>query len=540
MQVITPTAIADASFTRASTATYVNSSGVLSTAAINVLRISYDPADLTAPPYAIVEGAATNLLLRSGEFENAAWTKNQISVTGNATDTPSNVVEADKLVESATTDSHYVSQSRTGSNEIVTLSVFAKAAERTVVGLKMTNSSLSCGAKFNLATKEVTIDPSNADYSFPSATITQFINGWYRCTFTVAKGTQNTVNNAQFHICLDGSTENYLGDGTSGLYLWGAQLEVGTVATSYIPTTSATATRAADVTGTGLIYSSLTEPDSGWPTWSSATTYPKDAQVTYNHKKYISLQAANTNKNPETDTSEPPFWVSQGPSNKYAMFDTVVGTSSTATDSIVLVYKGPNIGGLALMQMANVDVASVNVTVDNVSQFKTRSLLLEQELMNWFEYFNLPFERASDLICSFSAAYGNVVTIVLQGVGTISVGNVVLGSRYEFYNGGLRATSAAPTVGVVDYGVKSVDSFGNVTITPRGYAKRMNVKLMLDTDQVDKTVNKLASIRSTPCVWIGADNDYQSMIVYGFYKDWEIEITYKTKSYCSLQIEGLV
>jgi hypothetical protein len=60
MIILDPTAISDATFTRASTGTYFDSAGVLQTAAADVLRVTYDPADLTAPPYALIEGEATN------------------------------------------------------------------------------------------------------------------------------------------------------------------------------------------------------------------------------------------------------------------------------------------------------------------------------------------------------------------------------------------------------------------------------------------------------------------------------------------------
>jgi hypothetical protein len=67
----------------------------------------------------------------------------------------------------------------------------------------------------------------------------------------------------------------------------------------------------------------------------------------------------------------------------------------------------------------------------------------------------------------------------------------------------------------------------------------MVAKLQIDGSFIDDVVTTLAAYRSTPIVWIGADNIYTSLIVYGFYKDFDVDIAYPTVSYCSLTIEGL-
>ena len=110
----------------------------------------------------------------------------------------------------------------------------------------------------------------------------------------------------------------------------------------------------------------------------------------------------------------------------------------------------------------------------------------------------------------------------------------MLGSCYD-----LGGTQYNATAGIVDYSAKSTDTFGNNTVTQRAYSKRMTAKLQIDNLIVDAVVNTLAAYRSTPIVWIGADNLYTSLIVYGFYKDFDVDIAYPTVSYCSLTIEGL-
>jgi hypothetical protein len=67
----------------------------------------------------------------------------------------------------------------------------------------------------------------------------------------------------------------------------------------------------------------------------------------------------------------------------------------------------------------------------------------------------------------------------------------------------------------------------------------MTAKLLLKNTLIDGIYNALAAYRSTPAVWIGSDNDYSSLIVFGYYKDFDINIAYASESDCSLIINGL-
>jgi hypothetical protein len=106
-------------------------------------------------------------------------------------------------------------------------------------------------ALFDLSAGSVVVVAGGGTPS-PTATITPVKNGWYRCSVLFNQG---TASNRTFRIFVvedaettaNGSIASRTGDGTSGIYIWGAQLEAGSKATSYIPTTGATATRAADV-----------------------------------------------------------------------------------------------------------------------------------------------------------------------------------------------------------------------------------------------------------------------------------------------------
>jgi hypothetical protein len=223
----------DLTVTRATTATRVNSAGLIESVANNVPRLDY--LNSTCPSV-LVEPQRTNILTYSEQFDNAAWTKTNTTVTANATTAPDGTLSADKIIESANLNTHYLRRliSFSGTNAI---SIYAKAAERDRIWVG------------NVSTLEYTIfDLTNGTVVTQIGTfdsqITELENGWYRCTVI---DVLNTSAFLAYGIVASGTTLSYLGDGTSGLYLWGAQLEAGSYSTSYIPTTSASVTRNADV-----------------------------------------------------------------------------------------------------------------------------------------------------------------------------------------------------------------------------------------------------------------------------------------------------
>ena len=233
-------------FTRSSTGTYlgrdiVNNKAVytVKTALANVLRIEYDAA--TGENLgALIEGASTNLQIRSEEFDDAAWVKTNSSITANDTEAPDGTVSGDKLVENSATATHQILDAVTlTASTPTTLSVYAKQAERTQVRIETV--SLAISATFNLDDGTLALTSGSPD----STSIQSVGNGWFRVSVTFDSGAGGVNNIRILPALADGAS--YLGDGASGLYIWGAQVEEQPFATSYIgPTLGSSVARVAD------------------------------------------------------------------------------------------------------------------------------------------------------------------------------------------------------------------------------------------------------------------------------------------------------
>jgi hypothetical protein len=237
-------------FTRASDATYFDADGVLQTASNNVPRFDHDPAT-GASRGLLIEEARTNLLERSAQLDNAYWSKSEASISANvvATTAPDGSSNADKLVETNAAGTHFASITPTLNNATnYTISVFAKAAERDRLFVSLATGGGASTSAFQASVQAI-FDLTDGSVVSTVGTPTTFVqnigNGWYRVGLSKVT-TQEAITSLRFLLIESGTTTNYTGDGTSGLYLWGAQLEAGAFPTSYIPTTTAAATRAAD------------------------------------------------------------------------------------------------------------------------------------------------------------------------------------------------------------------------------------------------------------------------------------------------------
>ena len=204
---------------------------------LNIPRIDYS----SGTPSLLVEPQRTNLALRSEEFDNVAWTKQNCTITANSINSPNGTTTADSLIASngtATFKGLYFNELTIAPK---TFSFYVKKGNKDWAMLLGYNGTNNCW--FNISNGTLGTVGSN----FLNANIESVGDGWYRCYATLNSSVTALGNLGIYFSDSDNST-SCTGDGTSvSAYLWGAQLEAGSNATSYIPTTSASVTRNADV-----------------------------------------------------------------------------------------------------------------------------------------------------------------------------------------------------------------------------------------------------------------------------------------------------
>lgn len=254
-------------FTRSTTGTFVGSNGLIQTAAINVPRFDYDPTTLALKGLLIEEQRA-NLATYSQDASNAAWNKTRASITVDATTAPDGALTADKLVEdTSATNTHRTSVSTISmtSGTSYTFSIFLKAGERTfaVVALSATSAGSAFGQNPVVFVNLLTGAISSVSGTVTASSVVAFPGGWWRVSVS-ALATLTTTNSPTVFLAVSGSSNVYTGNGTSGLFLWGGQVEVGSFATSYIPTVASTVTRDPDTAAmTGANFTSWYNPSEG-------------------------------------------------------------------------------------------------------------------------------------------------------------------------------------------------------------------------------------------------------------------------------------
>ena len=240
-----PSSNADFTVTRPlNTATRFDSSALIQTGITSgVPRLDYyTSGGVTGCPALLVEPAATNLHTQSEAFASNYTQVINLSASGTNLTAPDNSATADRYFETTANGVHIITIPAGGgfaltSGTVYTFSTFAQS-----VGGRNFRLALTAGGSIDVL---YTLSGSGTVSNTSVATIQNFGNGWYRCTYTFTA--TSSVNFRQNIYSVSGTTNSFVGDVTKGFIVWGAQLETGSVATSYIPTTAGTGSRSADV-----------------------------------------------------------------------------------------------------------------------------------------------------------------------------------------------------------------------------------------------------------------------------------------------------
>lgn len=538
MNLVQPLTFSPFGFARASEASFYNSDGLLEFAANDVLRQGYNPEtlELIGP---ILEPAGENIFLQSNDFDEAEWeVSGAVVITPGASISPDGTANATLFNSTGLTGTRFLRQSGYTEPGVYVCSYYIKAVP----------PQSNCSIFFNVS---------------GIGTVSQAFNiaagGGYTVgssSFIVAKGVDRLPDD-WFRVWAAVSSDIEIAaaiapGGNSQSYIYGAQLErleaglSSYAPSSYIVSGATAGQRAADivVSQSPSVVSINVEEDEA-PVWDSGEPYLIGDTVMVLGQYHRAYQALTNNSDkfpPENTSGSTPDWLDIGATNPWRMFDMTVGaekqtiaTSSTGDLDVVMAVDS-FVTAIVLLNIYGVNVRILmHDGSGNLVYEHEQALLSDPPEVGWRDFY-FGHRSATDTIAliDLPPIVPAVIRVIVEGGGDdAALGKLILGESIN-----IGCARYGTSVGILDFSTKARDQFGNNYIVKRRYVDDCDFDIQLDSERVDSVKRLLASFRASPVVYIGSTN-YQSTVVFGFYRGFRIVIAGFKKSSCSVQVEGI-
>jgi len=284
-------------------------------------------------------------------------------------------------------------------------------------------------------------------------------------------------------------------------------------------------------------------PDASASEYSATATYDvgsvvKVSSATPVHT-YKSLISPNVGNAPATSKAA---WEDLGPTNRWAMLDTMNSSQSTSSGSIVATVSGAMIDTVVLMNVVASRITIEQFYGNDLVEALTSSLvdLHTEDIVDWYSYFVTGLSVRSALVESGwrKLPYAVFRVTIYPLTGQAACGMLVAGEKKQ-----LGDTGFGVSAGILDYSRKSTDEFGNTYLSQGAYAKKASVPVQMDNANINDAYALLASVRSKPTLWNCNNNDsggFEPLLIFGFARDFGVVIPGPVVSDCNLEIEGLI
>jgi hypothetical protein len=520
---------------RASSATYVLG-GILSTAPPDVIR-----NDDAGP---LFEPAATNLVRQSQNLSTAPWSGG-IAVSS-AAELYRSFAPFWALTKTTAVGSETLAQGlgSVGAGNQLTLTLALLAGTSAVCAVGFYNDVDGWGAA-ETATEILEGPGVPVDGGFGPGLPN--ISGLHPTIPTLVRLTRTFLTASTFGLYLypDGALSTTIG---ASIKATRVQVEASTRATSYIPTTTATVTRAADVLtpsttdlsgGTGPAGGYLyVSADNYWVPWINTPYSAAGTRITYRGLLY-ELAPGRTSLASQTPPQAPLDWLVVGPDNRMAVFDGEIN-SRTYTNPL------PNLRSNRLGLFVSLGVASNAILITDLNAISTMHVQVTDGLYGpvLFQQTYTPeagqqLLRSQYLVTGVSFPASAILRIGVRGPtfqSQVGIGLIAWGQTET-----LGCTQFGLRAGIKDYSRKEPDEFGQVQFVRRAFSKTVSASVSVETAQANALQDRLANLRATPAVWIFSTDPALSVaqVVYGFYRDFYTVFEGVNKTVCALEIEGL-
>ena len=235
--------------------------------------------------------------------------------------------------------------------------------------------------------------------------------------------------------------------------------------------------------------------------------------------------------------SNPLHWMRAAPSNRWAMWDADVSTASVTTSGSLTAtvqpparYNAVSFHGLAGNRIDVVQKSAAGNVLWSGSK------ILSSGSASWYQYFFGERDQVREAVFTGLVPYvGSTLEVEITG-SPAACAAVVLGNSRD-----IGCAQYGFTSSIIDYSRKETASDGTQRLAKGRYSRRMSGTLVQQRSQFNAIQRALEGVRATPCVWVGVEDsgDYEPLTILGFYRDFQIEVSYPNHHLCSLEIEGL-
>lgn len=268
--------------------------------------------------------------------------------------------------------------------------------------------------------------------------------------------------------------------------------------------------------------------------WMASTSYALGNRVflSATGKTYECVQEPALDKNPATEAL---YWLVTAPSNRWSMYDSETSTVTVTPGNLTTTLTIPGrVNAVAFFGVIGSKIVVTQLSADGalLAQF---SKVLQTQPADWYEYFFAVAEQIPDVVfIGLVPSSGSRLEIEITGPAACAA--VVAGNTFDLGDAQWGATTS-----IIDYSRKTTTADGVQSFEPGRFSRRMSVRLEQPRERYPAVQRALEAVRATPCVWLGVPGSetYSPMTIYGYYKDFSLEVAYPTKHLCSLEIESL-
>jgi hypothetical protein len=295
------------------------------------------------------------------------------------------------------------------------------------------------------------------------------------------------------------------------------------------------------VTPAKLTATSIPEPDTarGEVAWTAGTYTTGTRRIlTSTHLVYQVVADPSTTDSPAVGAAKPvPTWVVVGPTNRYAMFDDVNDTQSIG-DSPLNIEITPSqvVNGLAMFNVSGAPTINVKQVdpVEGIVYDRDVAMTDNSSIVDYYAYCFEPIINRTEFVLLDLQPYATAKVVVSAEGGEIAVGTLTMGTQID-----LGIALYGTSLQLLDFSRKERNEFGNFEIVPRRTAKLVDFDVSVPKGRVGYVFNQLQALTTVPAVWVGTDENDDSTLVYGYYRDSQINISGPVYCSATIQIEGL-